>query len=164
MMVGCVLGAVFMNNINTHQFSRIIGLSILGMLLLSIYLEYSHAQLRSSKLAQISSGIFAGFISLTANSAGPIMSLYLLEQKLGKSSYVSTRAWLAGTVNIIKIPLLVSIGVLNTQTALLSLSALPSLLLGACVGYSLLQRISFTQLKWAVRCLIVLAAGNLFLS
>ncbi|RKF12771.1 sulfite exporter TauE/SafE family protein [Alginatibacterium sediminis] len=164
MAVGCVLGAVLMNSINTHQFARIIGLTILGMLLLSIYLEYNQTQIRTSSLAQSSSGIFAGFISMTANSAGPIMSLYLLEEKLGKPSYVSTRAWLAGMVNIIKIPLLVSIGALNTQTALLSLSALPSLLLGAWLGYKLLKRISFTQLTWSVRCLIVLAAGSLLLN
>lgn len=164
MVLGCGLGALLLSYLDTSQFTLAIGSIIIGMLVLSIYLERSNSQCMKTPAVAAGSGVFAGFISMTANSAGPIISLYMMQQQLGKTSYVSTRAWVAGLVNVAKVPLLMSIGLLNLETAKTSLSALPSLLLGCALGFLILKKINLKQMTWAIRVLILLAAIKLLIN
>ncbi|MGY5450054.1 TSUP family transporter [Agarivorans sp. MS3-6] len=164
MVVGSGFGALLLSYLDTSRFTLAIGSIIIGMLVLSIYLERSNSQCMKAPAVAAGSGVFAGFISMTANSAGPIISLYMMQQQLGKTSYISTRAWVAGLVNVAKVPLLMSIGLLNFETAKTSLSALPSLLLGCALGFLILKKVNLKQMTWAIRVLIFAAAIKLLVS
>ncbi|GDY27865.1 hypothetical protein AHAT_37550 [Agarivorans sp. Toyoura001] len=163
MVVGCAAGAALLSQLDPSKFTTAIGGIVLGMLFLSVYLERGKSQCMKHPNVAAGAGIFGGFISMTANSAGPIISLYMMQQQLGKTSYVSTRAWVAGLVNVAKVPMLISIGLLNIETAKTSLNALPSLLVGCALGFLILKKINLKQMTWAIRMLILFAAVKLLI-
>ena len=50
-------------------------------------------------------GIAAGVTTTVANAAGPIMSIYLLAQRLPKEDFIAAGVWFFFLVNLIYIPL-----------------------------------------------------------
>jgi uncharacterized membrane protein YfcA len=108
-------------------------------------------------------GFFGGVISMIANAAGPIFSLFLLEQKLEKGTYVSTRAWAFFIINLLKLPLYIGLGLLSVESTETSLYALPGLAFGSFVGYHFLKKVNPIQFKWMIRIMSTLAAFKLFL-
>ncbi len=163
-VMGVGLGGWFLSSIDADQFRYILVVIILVMLLFSCYLDYRDASFMRHRLVANIVGGISGFISLTANSAGPLVSLYLMEQRLSKTAYMSTRAWLFLLTNLAKIPLLVSIGFINTHSLSISLQGIPGLILGAFVGYFLVARLKLSQFKWLIRAMAVIAAAKLMLS
>ena len=100
-------------------------------------------------------------MSLAANAAGPLLSLILIEQKLSKEAYVSTRAWGFLIINLVKLPVLLILGLVNWQSTLLSLQCLPGLIVGALIGYYVLSKLNIAQFKWLIRIMAAIAAVKL---
>ncbi len=108
-------------------------------------------------------GLLAGFVSLAANAAGPLLSLILIEQKLSKEAYVSTRAWGFLIINLVKLPVLFLVGLVNWQSTMLSLQCLPGLIVGAVIGYYVLGKLNVAQFKWLIRIMAMIAAIKLLM-
>ncbi|GGO88120.1 UPF0721 transmembrane protein [Marinobacterium nitratireducens] len=159
---GVMLGGWMLSGIDPASFTPLLGAIIIAMLALGLWLDRRPSGLMRHPLAANLTGLGAGFISLVANAAGPLFSLYLLEQRLSKEAYVSTRAWGFMLINLAKLPMLMSLGLLNSQSLALSLQAVPGLLIGVTIGYWLLRRINLTQFKWVIRIMASLAAIKLF--
>lgn len=163
--LGIVLGSFLLAHINANTFSKLLGAITLFTLGLGTYLDWKKVSFMQTKSVSRSMAFFAGVISILANAAGPIISLYLLEQKLSKNSYVATRAWVFLIINIIKITVVISLGILSWPLAKQSLITLPALLVGAGVGYLLLKRLNLKQFKTLIRLMTCVAAIKLiFLS
>tara|TARA_R110002111_G_scaffold164179_4_gene230408 strand:+ start:643 stop:1434 length:792 start_codon:yes stop_codon:yes gene_type:complete len=64
------------------------------------------------------SGFFAGTASAVAHSAGPVVSIYLLEQRLDKSRLVATMVLFFLVVNCLKLPTYFGLGLITQQTLL----------------------------------------------
>jgi len=158
---GILLGGWLLASINTQVFNYLLSLVILCILALGIYLDNKPENIMQHPLAVYFTGLLAGFISLIANAAGPIFSLFLMEQKLSKEAYISTRAWGFLIINLSKVPVLWSLGLLNWEVTSASLYALPGMLLGALIGYWLLRRLQLTQFKWLIRIMASLGALKL---
>ena len=62
------------------------------------------------------SGGFAGLVSTVAHSAGPVVTLYLLEQKLNKSRLVATMVVFFLVANCLKLPTYFGLGLITTAT------------------------------------------------
>lgn len=106
-------------------------------------------------------GISAGFTTLVANAAGPIMTLYLLAMGMPKLAFVGTAAVFFCGLNLLKVPFMVSLGSLNAGSLLGNLALAPAVLLGTWLGRIVLKRISQTWFEIIALTLSAAAAARL---
>lgn len=163
LIAGVMLGGWLLGQVDASQFATLLGLTILAMLILGIYLDKAQKSLAGNRTVGGVIGFLGGAISATTNGAGPLISLYLMDQKLSKESYVSTRAWLFLIVNAAKIPFYLSLGLISSESLVLSSYSLPALLFGMVCGYLLLNKINLTHFKWLVRITAGAAAAKLLM-
>lgn len=161
-LLGVLIGGHFLANINAQQFVNFLGVIIIAMILLGLYLDFRPATFMRKPWAAYSMGFLGGVISVIANAAGPLFSLYFLEQKLDKQTYVSTRAWAFFIINLLKLPVYIEIGLLSQTALKISAMALPGLLVGAFIGYHFLKKVNPVQFKWLIRIMSFMAAIKLF--
>ncbi|WP_191601982.1 sulfite exporter TauE/SafE family protein [Marinomonas algicola] len=161
-VLGMLLGSYVLANIDPNDFVLTLGVIMIAMISLSLYLDYRPATFMQTKKAAYGMGFFSGLISVISNAAGPVFSLFLLEQKLSKESYVSTRAWILFSINLLKIPLFIPLGLLSAESVTTSLQGIPGLIIGAFIGYHFLKKVNPNQFKWLIRVMATLAACKLF--
>jgi len=87
-------------------------------------------------------GILAGFTTLVANAAGPLMAVYLLAMRLPKLEYVGTAAVFFLLLNLFKVPFMVSLGLITQPSFALNLWLAPAVLAGALMGRKILPLIN----------------------
>lgn len=105
----------------------------------------------------------AGFATTIANAAGPIMSLYLLAQRLRKHEFVGTGVWFFLIVNLCKVPVYAGHGLITPRSLAFDAVLLPAVVAGALLGRVLLRRLSQGLFERAVLALTVLASALLFI-
>ncbi|HEX7896713.1 MAG TPA: sulfite exporter TauE/SafE family protein [Planctomycetota bacterium] len=93
---------------------------------------------RGSSLAV---GGVAGFVSTMSHGAGPIVTLYLLQEKLEKRLLVGTLVFFFLIVNVAKVPTYVAMGWIHGGTLRDGLWTLPLLPLGTLAGAWLHKRV-----------------------
>lgn len=160
-MIGILLGGWLLAHTDAAQFTSMLALLIIIMLGLSIWLEYRPAKWMGYPMVGQAVGLVSGFISTIGNAAGPFLSLYLMEQKLDKSGCVATRAWAFMLINLAKVPVLMGIGLLNSETFQAGLIGIPGLFVGAIIGAWFMQRMNLNQFRWLIRAMAMLAVVNL---
>ena len=106
-------------------------------------------------------GLAAGFTTLVANAAGPIMALYLLSMRLPKEKYVGTAAWYFMIMNYIKLPVFIWQGRITTDSFLTALPMLPLLIAGGVLGILVLKKLSLTLFERIIEILVMLSAFRL---
>jgi uncharacterized membrane protein YfcA len=161
--LGLALGGWWLSGIDTEQFTLMLGVVIVAMLLLGFWLDYKPTNIMQHPIIISITGFLTGFISLTTNAAGPLLSLVLIEQKLSKEAYVSTRVCVFLIINLAKLPVLYMVDLLNWQSAMLSLQCLPGLIVGAMIGYYVLSKLKIAQFKWLIRIMAMIAAIKLLM-
>lgn len=159
--VGIFAGTLVLGSINPSTFVTVLGGLILALLALSLWLDYHPLPIFTNRYAAGIAGTMCGFTGILANAAGPLMGLFLIEQKMEKSAYIATRAWIFLTLNVMKLFGLISLGLLNMETLQGSAVGLPALFLGMFLGHKLFAVISVEQLKLIVRGAISLSAAHL---
>lgn len=162
-ITGVVVGGWFLSGVDASQFTGLLAFIIVLMLLLGVYLDRSEADFMRHPLSANIIGCVGGFVSIVSNAAGPLVSLYLMEQGLSKRAYISTRAWAFLLINLSKVPLLWSLGLLTTESITISFQGIPGLVLGACIGYWVVGKLKLTQFKWLIRIMATIAAIKLLL-
>lgn len=106
-------------------------------------------------------GLAAGFTTLVANAAGPVMALYLLAMRLPKEKYVGTSAWFFLIMNYIKLPVFIWEGRITMDSVLTALPMVPLLVVGAILGILVLKKLSLTLFERIIEVLVVLSAFRL---
>src|SRR5690606_20548904 len=86
-------------------------------------------------------GVLAGFTTLVANAAGPMMAVYFLAMRLPKMDFVGTGAVFFLIINLFKVPFMVNLGLINAASFTLNLWLAPAVIGGAWLGRKLLVRI-----------------------
>lgn len=92
-------------------------------------------------LTPVAVGFVAGYSTMTANAAGPIMTLYLLLAGLPVLGLLGTGAWFFLLVNLAKVPFSVGLDLIDRQSLLMDLALVPALLVGAAIGAVVARRI-----------------------
>jgi uncharacterized protein len=92
--------------------------------------------------AAASLGVLAGFTTLIANAAGPLMAIYLLAMRLPKLEFVGTGAVFFMILNWFKVPFSVNLGLITSDTLLFNATLAPAVIAGAAAGPWVLKRIS----------------------
>lgn len=79
-------------------------------------------------------GVAAGFTTMTANAAGPIMAMYLLMAGLPVLELLATGAWFFFIVNVAKVPFSVGLHLISQSALQVDAMLVPALVVGAVVG------------------------------
>jgi uncharacterized protein len=87
-------------------------------------------------------GMLAGFTTLVANAAGPLMVIYLLAMRLPKMEYVGTGAVFFLLMNLFKVPFMLNLGLINIGSFSLNLLLAPAVFAGAFLGRKILGKIN----------------------
>lgn len=150
---GLLLGALFMSFVDDVTMRRTIG----GLLLVMVGLQTWQRRRGTAAPAPApdgphpvkaaGTGIAAGFTTMTANSAGPVMALYFLAAGIDKARFIGTNAWFFAIVNITKVPLAASIGLFTPTGLLLDLILVPLVLIGTVIGAWVIKRVSQRQFE-----------------
>jgi uncharacterized protein len=164
--IGVVLGYFTLGRISDHTARVLVGWIIVSLAALSYWRRYVSAPNAERAVAfhwsiGAAIGMTAGFITLVANAAGPLMALYLVAMRLPKMEYVGTAAVFFMLLNLFKVPFMVDLGLITTQSFGLNLALAPAVLLGALAGRWLLVRVNQNLFEQLV--LLLSAIGGILL-
>jgi uncharacterized membrane protein YfcA len=143
---GVVLGYFALGHISDRTARVMIGVIIVSLCALSYGRRYFGVRSEESERwhwgLAAALGVTAGFVTLIANAAGPLMALYLVAMRLPKMQFVGTAAVFFMVLNLFKVPFMVALGLITTQSFEFNLMLAPAVLVGAVVGRWALIRIN----------------------
>jgi uncharacterized membrane protein YfcA len=143
--VGVVVGFLALGTMSDRTARTVIGAILLGMTALSYWLRLRRSTderaLRHWGFAA-GIGILAGFTTLVANAAGPLMAIYLVAMRLPKLEYVGTAAVFFCLLNLFKLPFMMDLGLVTGVSLQLNLLLAPLVVLGALAGRRILMRLN----------------------
>jgi uncharacterized membrane protein YfcA len=160
---GVFAGYFAMGRINDRQAAKLIGALVFGLVILHLWRR------RQAKLAVPGEeleqgwwfapmiGVLAGFTTLVANAAGPLMAIYLLAMHLPKMEFVGTGAVFFMLLNWFKVPFMVNLGLITADSVKFNLLLAPAVLAGTFAGRWLLTRINQ---KWFENLALGLSAAG----
>ncbi|MBI4622170.1 MAG: sulfite exporter TauE/SafE family protein [Verrucomicrobia bacterium] len=147
--LGIVLGYLAMGRIDDHQVARLIGAILIVLSIWQVWCRRTTARSATEPERVPDSlwfvalvGIAAGFATMVANAAGPIMILYLLAMRLPKMEFIGTGAWYFLILNVFKVPFSWDLGIVNAASFVLDLTLAPFAIGGALFGRRVLQHIN----------------------
>lgn len=126
--------------------------------------ETSLAWVRDHKGGRIAgwvAGLTAGFSSAIAHAAGPIISLFLFSQGLGKSLFVGTVAWTFTLINLTKLPFYIGIGLIQWDVLRFDLVLIPLIPVGSYLGHWMHHRVPEKLFNRTIMVLTLLAGIQL---
>jgi uncharacterized membrane protein YfcA len=106
-------------------------------------------------------GVLAGFTTLVANAAGPLMVIYMLAMRLPKMDFVGTSAVFFLILNLFKVPFMVHLGLINVESFSINLWLAPIVVAGAWFGRKLVLKIEQRAFENIALTLSVVAGFNL---
>jgi uncharacterized protein len=143
---GVLAGWIAMGRIDDRQARVMVGIIIVSMVLMQLWRR------RRSKLSGQTEpehavwfaptiGVLAGFTTLIANAAGPLMAIYLLAMRLPKMAFVGTGAVFFMILNWFKVPFMVELGLITRESVTFNLLLAPAVIAGAFLGRWVLPRV-----------------------
>jgi len=169
---GLALGAWFVAVADQSLMRGCIGAALLAMALLQLWSrrragrpERPPGRVRTlaGKATPFSVGVIAGFATMTANAAGPVMTMYLLMAGLPVLGLLGTGAWFFLLVNLAKVPFSAGLELIDGATLLLDLALVPPLLAGAAIGARVANKIPRRRFEDITLALTVVAGATLLL-
>ncbi|MFO7975798.1 MAG: sulfite exporter TauE/SafE family protein [Candidatus Hydrogenedentota bacterium] len=111
--------------------------------------------------AGIGAGVAAGFTSTIAHAAGPIVSLYIFAQDLGKTLFVGTVAWTFTLINLSKLPFYIGVGLIESDVLFFGAVLVPLIPVGSWLGKWMHHRVSETLFNRIILVLVFIAGIQL---
>jgi uncharacterized membrane protein YfcA len=165
--LGVVIGFVALGRISDRNTRWLIGGIILALSALSYWRRHravgNGADDPIHWSAAIFVGVLAGFVTLVANAAGPLMAVYLLSMRLPKMHYVGTSAVFFMLLNLFKVPFMAFLGLITPASFTFNLYLLPAVLAGTLLGRWLIKRIAQNVFENLVLALSAIAGLLLLL-
>jgi uncharacterized membrane protein YfcA len=164
-ITGVVAGWLSLGLLNDAQIRPLIGGIVLAMLALNYWRQH-HADLdnriphRWWFAAVI--GLLAGFTTMVANAAGPIMIIYLLAMSLPTTTFIGTSAWYFLIINVFKVPFSAQLGLITPASLGFNALLFPFIAAGSWVGFRFAQRIPQKTFEALVQILAAIGAIQLF--
>ncbi len=161
--VGVVAGYFALGRVDDVQMRHLIGVILLSL----VVFQYVRSRRPSPPegedqrtrvwLAPVT-GITAGFTTMVANAAGPVMVLYLLSMRLPKIVFVGTAAWYFLVLNVFKLPFSASLGLINPSSLSVALWLAPFAVVGALVGRPIVEQLNQRLFELSALALTFVAA------
>jgi uncharacterized protein len=164
-IVGIVLGCFALGKFDDVAARRAIGVILLAMVALQLWRQRQSGDL-AARLPHAwwflgLTGIAAGFVTMTANIAGPLMVIYFLAVGLPKLGIVGTGAWFFLFVNLFKVPFSYHLGLITADSVKLDAVLCLPMIPGALLGPVILKRINQRGFELMVIGFTILAAIRL---
>jgi uncharacterized protein len=143
-LAGLVAGFFLLKAIDDTTARKVIGGIILMMAALQFLRESKKNFLENLPEFQIfgvGTGLAIGIATMVANAAGPIYSIYALVHKMSKNDFLGVGARFFLLVNLIKVPFLGHLTLINPDSLKLNLLLVPGILLGIFTGRKLIHLI-----------------------
>jgi uncharacterized membrane protein YfcA len=139
---GVVIGYIALDRVDERQARMLIGGIILTLALLHVIRRrVSGHEAEHGAWFAPTIGVLAGFTTLVANAAGPLMAVYMLAMRLPKLDFVGTGAVFFLLLNLFKVPFMVHLGLINASSFTMNLLLAPIVLAGAWFGRKLVLKI-----------------------
>jgi uncharacterized protein len=153
---GLVLGSVVLAVVDDSTMR--IGLGVVLLLLVLAQLLSRHRMPEPSgpggrrwpRWAVTGTGVAAGFTTMVANAAGPVMTLYLVAQGVDKRRFLGTAAWFFFGVNLAKVPFSVGLGLVHLDMVVTTVTLSPMVVTGGLVGVLVVRRMGQRSFDVAV--------------
>ncbi|MDA0749349.1 MAG: sulfite exporter TauE/SafE family protein [Verrucomicrobia bacterium] len=142
--IGIVGGYFLLGGIDNSTARKSIGLIILVMLVLQLVRGYKQdflKKLPDSESFRWGSGLTIGISTMMANAAGPVYSIYALVHKMPKMEFLGIGARCFLLVNIIKVPFMTDLDIINAWSLKMDALLLPGIFAGILVGRRVIDRI-----------------------
>ena len=163
-VAGIGLGWFALGRINDAQTARVAGAVLALMLGLHFWRQRTAADRVAAELPSWAGpmvGLLAGFTTMVANAAGPLLVLYLLAMRLPKLQFLGTSAAFFLLINWIKLPFIAQLGLINSSSLSLNLWLAPAVIVGGLLGRRIAQRINQRTFEMTVLALTSLATAKL---
>jgi len=168
-VAGIVLGYLALGRFSNTVVQRLIGGILLAMVGLHLWRQNQAEGRNGANFDQLPhtwwfsaiTGLLAGFTTMVANAAGPVMILYLLAIGLPKLAFIGTSAWFYMCVNAFKVPFSVNLGLITGQSLLMDAFLAVALLPGALLGPVILKRLNQRMFERMALVLTLIATAKL---
>lgn len=160
-IVGVIIGWFLLGHIDNTLARPIIGWLIIGLLAFHLLLnarKQDFILLTQHKAFSWSMGLCAGIVTMLANAAGPVMTVYLLSQHLEKKEHLGVFSRFFLFINLFKVPFSADLGIINPRSLATNLALLPFVIMGILFGWQILKRIPQKPFEWTLFILTLIAA------
>ena len=160
-MAGVFAGAWLFEVIDKDSARTVIGWLIIGLLGFKLMLDQWRdvfEQLTRHRVFAWTMGCMAGVVTMLANAAGPVMTVYLLSQRLEKKEWLGVFSRFFLFINLFKVPFSSNLGIINPPSLVTNLILLPAVILGILIGWQVLKRIPQKPFEWLLFGLTLIAA------
>lgn len=167
-LLGIITAFLVMGRINDTQLQRIIALIVLAMIAIRFKQNLKKAQTDENSVPKHfafapTMGLLAGFSTMIAHAAGPVMTIYLLSMQMPKKKFIGTTAWFFFVINWLKVPFTAKLKMITLDTLKLDMCLAPMIVLGAVTGIIALKYIPQKAFNFVVLILAAAAALKLLL-
>ena len=171
-MIGVVTGAWLLDKLDHHIAGKVIGWIIIALLLAKLALDRWHEELKAFHRHHTFTwfmGFLAGVVTMLANAAGPVMTIYLLAQKSEKKEFLGIFARYFLFMNLFKLPFSYMIGrvggnshtLINQASLFTNLLLIPAVALGVWLGWAIIKRMPQKIFEWVMFILALISAMEL---
>ncbi|MBL9114962.1 MAG: sulfite exporter TauE/SafE family protein [Verrucomicrobiaceae bacterium] len=160
-MLGVAIGWWLLDRIDAEVARPVIGWLIIGLLGFKLLLDWkkdTFLALTEHKAFAWFMGWLAGVVTMLANAAGPVMTVYLLSQRLEKKEWLGVFSRYFLFINLFKVPFSRNLGIINSPSLITNLILLPAVILGIILGWWILKRIPQKPFEWLLFVLTAIAA------
>ncbi|RJF92710.1 sulfite exporter TauE/SafE family protein [Noviherbaspirillum saxi] len=141
-LVGVTLGTLAFGIFNESSVRLLIGVISVLFVVWRWFLPLGTQIAAPSRLNGVCMGGLSGFASFVAHAGGPPVMIYLLPQRLDKTTYIATMSFFFLTTNAIKLVPYASLGQLSNENLLASLALAPLVPIGMYLGNWLQKRVN----------------------
>jgi uncharacterized protein len=168
LIIGVFIGTFFFQAVIDNKRVLNVGIAViaLGFVIFQVTREALFKRLEHhppSKLWGALLGTIGGFTSMIAHVGGPLVTIFLLPQNLGREVFVGTSITLFFMTNIVKLPLYGFLGLLHIGNTLIILILLPLTYVGSRLGLYLNKRFSNLWFNRVMYLFLTLTAVQLLL-
>jgi len=160
-IAGVIVGWLLLDRIDNAVARVVIGWIILGLLAFNFVLRKRREQflaLTEHRGFAQGMGFLAGTVTMIANAAGPVMTVFLLSQRLEKREHLGVFCRFFLFINLFKLPFSGSLGLVTGPSLMTNLVLLPGVIAGIILGWQILKRIKQDAFESVLAWLTAFAA------
>ncbi|MFY0596865.1 MAG: sulfite exporter TauE/SafE family protein [Cognatishimia sp.] len=131
---GILLGAIFYRVTDDNMLRLLIGLVALAFVAWQLWPKSQLKEANFSQTTGMIAGLTAGFTSFVSHAGGPPAAMYLLSQRLDKTTYHATMTLVFWVVNAAKVVPYAFLGIFTVETFYVDLILAPFALIGVWIG------------------------------
>jgi uncharacterized membrane protein YfcA len=164
-ILGVIAGWLSLDRLNDNEIRPLLGGIVLVMLALNLWRQQAtdpDSRIPHQFWVAAIIGLLAGFTTMIANAAGPIMVIYLLAMRLPPAVFLGTSAWYFLLVNTFKLPFSAQLGLITMTSLTFNAMLAPFIALGAWMGIRFARHIPRIVFERLVQILAAISAIKLF--